>query len=275
MSTRYLYKNTDVPIESFTSAGEPIEHEIFEGTHNYNSDNNNNEDNNENDINSNNEDDDNKSIGNNNEDSVTDDEIATQGSVYYSETNPTSYIFWRVIESSRVLELRNFLIPSQETAINQPGSTCAPVRFKFPASILPHVTFFTDPTTRSLRCVVLTSSGILYRLDLPFDSLFTKKNLLPNFYKRFKATLLQGKIPFMIHSIDFDNIIICSKDGNIIYLKHQLMPYFSNANTGALGDHTINEGIVEFIFDFLFFFSSIYCRIFILWNRLIRYMCLS
>ncbi|CAG8533571.1 2729_t:CDS:10 [Diversispora eburnea] len=180
MSTRYLYKNTDVPIER---------------------------------------------------------------SVYYSETNPTSYIIWRVIESSRVLELRKFLIPSQESTINQPGSTNVPVRFKFSAKILPQVTFFTDPTTRSLRCTILISSGILYRLDLPFDLIFNKKSLSSmNFYRRYKPILLQGKIPFMMHCVDFDNIIISSKDGNILYLKHQPIHYFNNStNLSGVTDQSTNE----------------------------------
>ncbi|CAG8505921.1 7920_t:CDS:10 [Acaulospora morrowiae] len=195
MNARYLYKNTEVPLESFTSTGDFIEHELpAEDCTGFESD--------------------------------VVDELATQGSVYHSETDQTCYIVWRVIESGCVLELRRFTIPSQGTTINQPGATCLPVRFRFSANILPHVTFFTDPATRALRCIVLISCGVLYRLDLPLGSLFTK-NLPQNFYRRYKVTLLQGRTPFMVHGVDFDNIVVSSKEGTIIYLKHQPIPHFN------------------------------------------------
>ncbi|CAG8629932.1 12086_t:CDS:10, partial [Acaulospora colombiana] len=205
MSARYLYKNTEIPLESFTSIGDPVEHKLPAESF----------------------------LGDFDSEAVV-DELATQGSVYHSETDQACYIAWRVIESGCVLELRRFLIPSQGATINQPGASSLPVRFRFSAAILPHVTFFTDPATRVLRCIVLISCGVLYRLDLPLGTLFTK-NLPPNFYRRFKVMLLQGKTPFMVHAVDYDNIVISSKEGTIIYLKHQPMPHFN-----ALGaiEHT-------------------------------------
>ncbi|CAJ0762331.1 4375_t:CDS:1, partial [Entrophospora sp. SA101] len=42
--------------------------------------------------------------------------VANQGSIHHTEANPTSYIAWRVVDSARVLELRQFLIPSKNIA---------------------------------------------------------------------------------------------------------------------------------------------------------------
>ncbi|CAJ0823851.1 17914_t:CDS:10 [Entrophospora sp. SA101] len=150
--------------------------------------------------------------------------VANQGSIHHTEANPTSYIAWRVVDSARVLELRQFLIPSKNIAsnlnhISQPGDTTPVIRIKFSSIIVPNVGFITDPITRSLHCVLLLSSKMLYQLELPLDTLFTKRNLMEYYDVRAKVRSLKEKIPALVHVIDNENIIIGCTNGSVIHLK--------------------------------------------------------
>ncbi|CAG8502835.1 18339_t:CDS:10 [Dentiscutata erythropus] len=198
MDTQHLYKSTNVSFESFTLQGETINHEIQTEEPPCN------------------------------DQELDDEEIATQGSIYHSEADPTVYIAWRVTESGHVLELRRFLIHSQDTngdAVDQPGETTRAVRFKFSSNILPYVTFFTDPITRNLRCVVLLACRVLYRFDLPQRTLFSTRELPATYYSRFEVTLLQELTPTLVHAVDYENIVIGCTDGTIVYLQHQPLPH--------------------------------------------------
>ncbi|CAG8533128.1 6129_t:CDS:1, partial [Scutellospora calospora] len=194
MGSYHLYKSTNVSFEYFTLQGEAINHEIRVEEP--------------------------SSI----EQELDDEEIATQGSIYHSEVDPTVYIAWRVTDSGRVLELRRFLIHSQEV-VDQPGDTTKAVRFKFSSSILPNVTFFTEPITRNLRCVVLLACRVLYRLDLSQRTLFSDRDLPSTYYSRFEVTLLQELIPSLVHAVDYENIVIGCTDGTILYLQYQAVPH--------------------------------------------------
>ncbi|CAG8612586.1 18287_t:CDS:10, partial [Racocetra fulgida] len=109
---------------------------------------------------------------------LDDEEIATQGSTYHSKVDPTVYIAWRVTESGRVLELRRFLIHSQEDtgeAVDQPGEAtrAVPTYYsRFEVTLLQELTPLIHAVDYENIVIGCTDGTILYLQHQPIPHSF-------------------------------------------------------------------------------------------------------
>ncbi|KAL1924308.1 uncharacterized protein VTP21DRAFT_7343 [Calcarisporiella thermophila] len=148
-------------------------------------------------------------------------ETQPQGGVHHLVSDPEAFIYWRVIDHDRVLELRHLSTNSpsldDQHGSNEVLSMMAPVRFVFPAPIVPDVYFF--EIEQSLFVYLVLTTGVFYRLKFTAPSYFSTRSIPKNYCSYFRLRHLENKRPVVVHAVNKDVIIIGCHDGSLVELS--------------------------------------------------------
>lgn len=150
----------------------------------------------------------------------------------------TGFIISRVIEDRYTLELRwtSFIkgpSPGLMRASMQDGApfteldderaTLSPVRFIFPARIVPDPAFIvhtTDTGAKELHLYVVTEAGHFYVLRFDQARLFYALDHASDneWCEEIKVTSLDGRSPVLVHGVDEGRVIVACSDGFAVAL---------------------------------------------------------
>ncbi|GAA5902615.1 hypothetical protein JCM5296_000723 [Sporobolomyces johnsonii] len=94
-----------------------------------------------------------------------------------------------------------------------PG-TLRPVRFTFPARLVPNPSFAILESTGQLQVYCLTEAGYLYVLSFPLESLFYTPTLANEpWSEEFRVVSLEGRTPVLVQGVDEGRVVVGCADG--------------------------------------------------------------
>lgn len=154
----------------------------------------------------------------------------------YARTD--GFVLARIVEDAYQLELRwvAFSRRSQHQAVEQamdedsstspfadldahPG-TLPPVRFIFPARLVPNPSFAILESTSQLQVYCLTKEGYLYVLSFPLESLFYQPTLANEpWSEEFRIESLAGRTPVLMQGVDEGRLVVGCADGFTVGLE--------------------------------------------------------
>ncbi|GAA5962589.1 hypothetical protein JCM21900_000955 [Sporobolomyces salmonicolor] len=154
----------------------------------------------------------------------------------YARTD--GFVLARIVEDAYQLELRwvAFSRRGQHQAVEQamdedpsaspfadldahPG-TLPPVRFIFPARLVPNPSFAILESTSQLQVYCLTEEGYLYVLSFPLESLFYQPTLANEpWSEEFRIESLAGRTPVLMQGVDEGRIVVGCADGFTVGLE--------------------------------------------------------
>ncbi|BGP12916.1 hypothetical protein JCM10213_004335 [Rhodosporidiobolus nylandii] len=163
-----------------------------------------------------------------------DDHALTSSTFFPSRRNTTGFVLSRVVEDAFALELR-WVAFSRSTGtagdedMDQDGGenpfaeldahpgTLPPVRFVFPARLIPQPAFTVSPDGQQLEVYAVTEAGYLYVLSFPLESLFYAEDLdseqAPEWSDEFKLESLEGRTPVLMQGIEDGRVVVACADG--------------------------------------------------------------
>ncbi|RKP08682.1 nucleoporin Nup120/160-domain-containing protein [Thamnocephalis sphaerospora] len=173
------------------------------------------------------------------------------GSIRALRAERDACLEWRVVDDGRVLELARFTLQRAQTSVEHVLGEDAirdgvPVRFRFPAIILPDVCWFEDRDTGVLHCVVLLASGTVMRLSFEQPALFYAAEEIGarNCFQYRMHSLTADRAPVVARAISADHLVVGCTDGSIVGVD--LPPY--GEQTHESSDQTageVNEVLLE------------------------------
>lgn len=131
------------------------------------------------------------------------------------------FLLARIVESGRTLELR-WLNTTHEASTASfadldASNNLMPVRFVFPAKIVPGVTMSLLEDERRLQVCALTEEGYLHVLTFNSPHFFYATNLEDtDWSEEIIVGGLEGKRPTLVHGIDSSRIVVACSDGSTI-----------------------------------------------------------
>ncbi|KAK9767716.1 hypothetical protein K7432_002282 [Basidiobolus ranarum] len=152
------------------------------------------------------------------------------GSTYRVSFQLNNFISWRVIGDGRILEFRHLSLvtPPLGDGIELQGGprsaaifhydeieSSKPVYFVFPTKIQPGVSFYEDYDSRSLTCLLLTESGLVYRFSFPFNNLFHANPLPRDYCKYYRLDITDNRVPILFHSVNAELAVVTFTNGSL------------------------------------------------------------
>jgi hypothetical protein len=149
----------------------------------------------------------------------------------------------RIIEDAFTLELRWVSFTKEESKgeeggkknpfmeLDQHPGTLAPVRFTFPARLVPNPSFnivnaATSEDERdededsSLQILTLSEAGYLYALTFPLDTLFYGiGNEEGDWSEEFKVDGLEGRTPVLMEGAEEGRVVVACSDGHSLVVE--------------------------------------------------------
>lgn len=140
------------------------------------------------------------------------------------------FILSRIVENGYTLELQwlsftkgssHWMQDDEEregpfAELDNEPATLPPVRFVFPARLVPSPAFVVtvgDDGQRELQVYAVTEKGYLYALRFAQPRLFYTLAEDAEWCEEFKIASLEGKLPVLVHGVDEARVLVASADG--------------------------------------------------------------
>ncbi|GAA6005692.1 hypothetical protein JCM10207_005297 [Rhodosporidiobolus poonsookiae] len=176
------------------------------------------------------------------------DDHALVSTSFFPQTGrkATGFVLARTVEDAYALELRwvSFSLSSDgqppqdgmdqdqngDGASSEPNpfaeldahpGTLPPVRFVFPARLVPTPSFTLagEGADRRLEVYAVTDAGYLYVLSFPLDSLFYGADLAsddaPEWSEEFRLESVEGRLPVLMQGVEDGRVIVACEDGHV------------------------------------------------------------